>query len=356
MDKSVEAFDHFQNAMELYRQGALLQAYEEMLRAISLDPEVSDYYYWTAVILASQRREVDAVEYFKKAIEKNPKNAEYHYNYALLLFQLNQIEESVREFRKAIALNPREGKYHWALSLVYFQQRKYREGLEELNKAIELDPKNSLYKNTKNNVKKEIKGRILSYLSAGKYAEALAELEEEKKIDHNDSTLYYYSALILLKLNKGEEALAEIEKAIRIEERSEYHQLSSLILDSLGKQEEAIKEIKRAIELNPYEEINFYTYAHLLFKKGMIKDAMEMFGKFIEMSTQERLLEESIKKMELGILFAKNPEFYYYLGLGYFKLGDFQKASQYFKEAYEKTQDDTYLYWLKRAEEKIKIK
>ncbi|ARM76836.1 tetratricopeptide repeat protein [Acidianus manzaensis] len=349
-----DAIEHFQRGMELYREGILDQAFEEVLSAIKFDPNVADYYYWAGVILISLRRFDESLNYFRKAVEINPKNAEYHFGLASSLFENDKFDESILEFKKAISLNPNEGKYHWALSLAYFQLKNNEEGLKELNKALELDPNNHVYLNMKNSITRERKNRIISRISSGNYLEVLEEIQKEKKIDPNDPFLYYYSALSLLKLGKFSEALKEIDKAISLSNKSEYHQLASVILENLGELDEALKEIDKAIKINPYDDINYYTYAHLLFKKGLMKEAMIQYGRFIEMTSKEELLDEAVKNLEVGVLFNSKAEFYYYLGLGYFKLKKFKKSTENFKKAYELSSEDKYLYWMKRAEEKAK--
>ncbi|WP_162569059.1 tetratricopeptide repeat protein [Acidianus sulfidivorans] len=352
--ENVDAIDHFQRGIELFREGALEIAFEEFEKAIELDPKVADYYYWAGVVLLSLEKHNDSLNYFKKAIELDPKNAEYHFGLASALLEKDKYEEAIEELKKASSLNPNEGKYHWALSLAYSQLNKKHEALDEINKAIELDPKNHVYLNTKNYLTREMRNKVLSYISSEMYQEVLEELEKEKKVDPNNSFLYYYSALALLKTNRPEKAIKEIEEAIKLEDKSEYHQLASLILDNLSRVDDSIKEIQKAIQLNPYEEINYYTYAFLLFKKGLIKESITQYGRFIEMSSKENLLSEAVKNVEIGVIFYNNPEFYYYLGLGYYKLKKFQQSLEMFKKAYQLSKEDKFLYWIKKAEEKMK--
>jgi tetratricopeptide (TPR) repeat protein len=82
------------------------QAIAEYLRAIALDPSLSEAYSSRGFFLASRRRFDEAEKSFQKSIELNDRYTWGHHYYALLLLMLGRLSEATQQLKKCLALDP----------------------------------------------------------------------------------------------------------------------------------------------------------------------------------------------------------------------------------------------------------
>lgn len=89
----------------------------------------------------------EAAAEFKKAISLDPDNSEYHYQYGMLLIQTRaRQQEGIAEVREAIRLSPWRHYYYFDLGMIYWGVTKEKDkALEEIKEASLLYPLNEDY-------------------------------------------------------------------------------------------------------------------------------------------------------------------------------------------------------------------
>jgi len=121
--------------------------------------------------------------------------------------------KAINEFNDAIRLNPSDEAAHAFLGLAYYRASRRREG--------------------------SIQYSVSEYLSV-----AINELGKSLSINSANSMAYFYQGNALKKMGKNEEAIAALDKAIKVDSTNWEARLNiASILVSLNRKPEALKQI-----------------------------------------------------------------------------------------------------------------
>ncbi len=116
------------------------KAKEAALKAISLDPDLSEAHSSLALVL--QEFDFDFVQAeaeYKVAIELNPNNSMAYQYYGSWLAQMGQFEKAETMCLKSIELDPISPMGSWIYPFVLFLSRRYDDAIVNANKLLELD-------------------------------------------------------------------------------------------------------------------------------------------------------------------------------------------------------------------------
>jgi TolB-like protein/Tfp pilus assembly protein PilF len=117
------------------------KAYEAALRALDLDPNLSEAYTSKAFFSMCFERDYKKAENdFRKAIQINPNSAQAYANYSILLSITGKHDEAIFEGEKALMLDPLTMMMHINLGMRYFYKREFNKSLDHINKTFEMDP------------------------------------------------------------------------------------------------------------------------------------------------------------------------------------------------------------------------
>lgn len=128
------------NAPDIRAGDALARAEASALRALAIDPLLSeahaalgyaDYWSW---------RWTDAAREFERAIELNPNNSTARQWYGEHLAQTGFAAEAEAQLRHAVALDPLSLAAHGNLGLVLYINRRPREAIAQLEATLRMDP------------------------------------------------------------------------------------------------------------------------------------------------------------------------------------------------------------------------
>ena len=139
---------------------------------------------------------------------------------------------------------------------------------------------------------------------------------------------YYYRGIILSEMNKHEEAVQELTKAIELNPLHDYAYMErgKALQYILGKDDEILKDFNKCIEINP-NNVDFYaargTY---YYTKSMNEEALRDFAKVLELNPND--IEILGFRAELYTEMKKYPEAF----LDYHKLSELnpKDAETYF--------------------------
>ena len=139
-------------------------------RALELDGALAEAHASLGLISIFDYDWATAEREFKRAIELRSGYASAHHWYALLLVTLGRFAEARAEAERALELDPASVIVNNMLGVVFFESRDYEKAIAAFRKTLELNPGFAAAREM----------LACSYASAGRKAEALAELEQVK--------------------------------------------------------------------------------------------------------------------------------------------------------------------------------
>lgn len=217
-----------------------------------------------------------AIEFYNQAIERSFLNATAYFNRATAYVQLSEFELAIADFTQvmqfspdfapalharavayrlsgnpkaamtdhdlALGLTPSEPTYRYHRALTLGLLGRVGEAIADLSNAIELNP----------NFLSAYKARGKSYFVAGAFSRALRDYSKALQLDSSDMNVTYNHGLALAMLGQFEQA----EESFSIVLRNKPYHLPTLISRSdirvaLGKKQEALLDIDRAIKIDP---------------------------------------------------------------------------------------------------------
>ena len=222
--------------------------------------------------------ELMALSSFQKALELDPSKYSIWEQVLVMEYEYQQYHKLYNDGIKAIELFPSYGKLYLLTGTAANQIKKYQEAIELLNNAKAL-----IFTNV------ELEAEIYAQLGQAYF--------KLKKI--NEAKESYDKAITLSPANK-----------LNLNNYAYYLAIEKVDL------EKAEKYIKLVLEVDPTDYHYLDTYGWVLFQKGEIKNASEIFEKAINSNPKEPLINE-------------------HLGDCYYKLGKTEEAVKQWQKALE---------------------
>ena len=189
-------------------------------RATELSPDFGLAWAHLAEIEFSFGRLPRAMQLIERSLELAPLNAQAVALQGFLLAAENRTGAAHRSFEQAIALDGALGNAWLGRGLTAIRQGREAEGRRDLQIAATLEPTRAFLRS--------YLGKAFS--DAGPIAKATAEFDRAKALDPADPTPWLYSALELQRQNRPNEAIAELEKSIALNDQRRLYR-SQFLLD-----------------------------------------------------------------------------------------------------------------------------
>jgi TolB-like protein/DNA-binding winged helix-turn-helix (wHTH) protein/Tfp pilus assembly protein PilF len=173
---------------------------------------------------------------FKRALEIDPNNADAHFFSAMLCMALGCFTESVAHMKRVEELDPLSPTVQSSFGRVLYRARKFDEAIVHFNRAIELAPYSPA----------GAYHRLAEvYEELGRYAEALALLQKAERVE-NRSGSALATARIYARMGKLKDARVIVDAS----RGSDPYSLA-MVYAALGKKDEAFRLLLRAVEESP---------------------------------------------------------------------------------------------------------
>ena len=318
------------------------------MNSISQKPE--RYLELTRVAIQLQQVDLheDALDILEKVIKLSPQYASAYVVQGLSYQAMNQNDAAEEAFRKALKLQPKNEQVLKSLGLLLIGQRKYEEGIEHLLKYnkkypednITLDALVSAYSALNKPV--EVKKLLQSTWSATnseeigirytRYLLGLEQNDEALKIASQVVEKYETPrtltelSLVLVVLNRYEEAITQLEKAIELDPSFDRALRGlSFCFTKLNRAEEAIEYADRALSINDKHYRNLQAKGDALLITGRFSEALETAQSAIDLIN---LKDEPEAEPVLDVLYLQ--KFNAHLGLNHIDdaLEEMQKSRQ----------------------------
>jgi tetratricopeptide (TPR) repeat protein len=362
------------------------KAIESLDKAISLNPQNPDSYYWRGSAYGNLNQYEKAIIDYTKSVSLNPQDALVYSSRGYAYTELKQHEKAINDYTQAIKLEPNEAIFYYLRGTSYLSLKQYQKAILDYTKVISLNPQDA----------SAYYARGVSYNDFGEYQKAKLDLikasELYKKTGDIDS---YNDTQEILKII--EDNSSSSVRTLTPNEEKELGLIPSTIQPSTGKidatkgnsfelipieqnsdsklaQKEndeayylkivnsymdkkeykiAIEILDKAIALYP-ENSNFYAFRGLSYKwLNQHKKSIEDYTKAINLNPQNRnnmltsiyyvrgLSYSELKQYEKAIadysnsisLDPQNSESYFWRGSAYDELKQYQKAIEDFTKA-----------------------
>lgn len=259
---------------------AFPKSYAAFSHAIELDPNyalahagIADYYTWNTIygVLRPQAALPEVEKAARRALEIDPSLAEAHAALGIYYSNAQEWEKSEESYRRSLQINPNYALGHEWLSALLVGTGRFDEGTNEILLAERLDPLS-------------LRSKVLSAWTI--YQAGNLELAHEK-------------ASHLERMNPAY--------------MQSHLQLANILLE-MERPEEALRRVRRAVEIEPETPLTSYVLSFALVRNGMHTEAEEIVERWRTRSMQEYI-----------------PP--YFLGVCSLAIGDHDKAISYLDEA-----------------------
>ncbi len=186
-----------------------------------------------------------------KAIELKPQAAMGRRLRAMLLADAGKMGAAIDDLQELLKADPKDVNLRLQLALFYYSEKKSEKAIEIFSSILADDPDNS----------RALRGRADSLLGFGKHAEAIADYEKALKLEPEDSGIYNNLSWVLAtspndKIRDGKRAIELATKACELTEYKKPHILSTLAAAyaETGDMKNAIKWSEKGVELGSDEQ------------------------------------------------------------------------------------------------------
>lgn len=218
-----------------------------------------------ARLLFSAQNYQDALMHYEWIVSNNPQHAKSHFNAGLCLKQLKRHTKAFEAFTKCIELKPD------ILANAYVQRASVRDRMEagiyeDLDKAIQLNP-DSL------DVYLE---RAYARLDDTDTRGALEDFHHIVNVRGYDAQLHRAIIGTMMYVDKPQEILQEISEAIKHQPNSaDLYLMQSECLWKINRPEDSLASVNRAVEIEPHNPKYLKMRANKVFDHGRFSEAIE---------------------------------------------------------------------------------
>jgi tetratricopeptide (TPR) repeat protein len=318
------------------------EAFEDLQKAIELDPKSADYRANLGYVLWKLGRGNEAIQAEREALKLDEKN--YTANYQLGRFLLrtgdkNLLKEAVERLKKALELDARQYEVRFELIAAFRELGDTASALAQLDILQDARPSDARvsyvsallfidrkdYKAAENSFRETLQKDPnlygawqdlgLLYAQQGRWNEAAETFAELTKRQQNSVEAAYFLALSYFNAGKSVEAEREVRRALRLDGAlAEGHTLLGIILAFKGNSfAESLESLSQAVALAPN---NFDAVLYLGRVQYVLKD-----------------FQSSLKNLQTAVsLNPKNIEARFFLGSVLESLNESEKALVEYQE------------------------
>ena len=127
-------------AVALEAQGQLAAAVDLQLKALELDPKLTQAHVNLISLYGRLGDPAQAEKHYRDAIALNPNAHEAHYNFGVLCYESKRRDEARAAFQKALDINPAYAEAHNNLGTLLEEEGKLADAAEHFRQAVDTQP------------------------------------------------------------------------------------------------------------------------------------------------------------------------------------------------------------------------
>lgn len=203
------------------RQNDFLGAAEYLGRAMALQPDYIEGWYYLGKSLYEIERFDEAVKCFDSAIRLYPDFFEAQHDKARALCSLRRLNEAIQAFEIAYKLNPNSAELWTNLAWVFVQQRNFDKAIICCNQVLRLQPDDAMALRTKGDAFFHLQQYSQAVIEYGKtllvdsdFEEARGSLLYAKLMAGDWTDLEHHYELMKISINSGKKCVTPFVMAI----------------------------------------------------------------------------------------------------------------------------------------------
>jgi tetratricopeptide (TPR) repeat protein len=200
----------------------------------------ADVFVAQAILAYDARKYDEALALLKEALAQDPKNVEALYYAGLVLMAQQKTEQAVEVLEKARALAPRDTSILFLLGVAHFALERYDQAEGPLTQVLSERPQTEgigYYVGLIRYRKKDYQGALKAFRA------------ETSKNPNIQQLVKFYSGLTLAILGLPEQAVAEVDAALRLQTGSALTGPAERIRDSLATAREAERRLRAEVRV-----------------------------------------------------------------------------------------------------------
>lgn len=292
-------------------------AYEEITRAIGIDPKNPDIYITRGDISDEKGNIGIALDDYDKAVSMDPGRAGSYIKRGKANIKMTFMDKALEDFNTAIKFAPDNGMTYIARGEFYKSGKEYDKAIKDYEIALR-------FKNSTPAAYSAI-GDV--YLEKGENEKAFEYFNKALEVDPNFAEAINNRGICYYNREEYKQAISEFSKAIDLDRNvSDYFYNRARAYQEIGENQNALKDFEAAVFLAPDEAV---VYAY----RGQ---------SFYELGKSDEAVKDYQQSMKLN---PRIPEPYNNMGVYYLDQGELQKATQSFSEAIKLKPDYTLAYF-----------
>ena len=301
------------------------RAIEDFNKAIELDPENANTYYFRGHAYHNKGDHDRAIEDYNKTIELDPENANAYCNRGLVYGRKGEYDWSIEDCNKSLELKPDNADAYFYRGLAFGGKGELDQAIADYNKSLELKPVNA----------DAYLCRGLAYREEGKYNRSIKDCSKSLKLKPDNAFAYYHLGLAYTEKGEYEQAFKDLLKAgeknpnfkimypkvyiaVRIKEIFKDDKKSVKCFEFLFALYGVITNIKRELFYRPGKgkEVTHYTSLHTLKKLANKEECFRLYnadymndpeeGRIFFDIMKERMKKKNNEKDDVESLFYSN--------------------------------------------------
>lgn len=271
---------HFFLANAFHKKGVYAEAVEEYKKAIELEPEVPLVYNNLGWLFYQTDEHEKALKAFEEALNLDPEMPFPHNGMGCVFQEMGLLEESVEAFQQALELFPEYTAAHLKLGWSYYHLGAMEEAIGQFKQAIETAEDEEQY-------------TLSAHFSLGQAFMAKNDCENAypefiaaSGMDPEFGDAHYQAGLCAVKIEKFEEAVRHLEKAIELNPKigvQAFQNLGAALL-ALGRHGDALKQARLALKLEPNAPENYELRGNIHIHMRQWDEALRDFQKALDLN------------------------------------------------------------------------
>jgi len=207
-------------------------------RALAIDDSLAEAHTSLAFHYHQSWRWEESEKEFKRAITLNPNYPTTHHWYQILLRTLGREDEALAEIKRAQELDPLSPVFEVNIGMLYITKGDLDSAMEHSSRLVQLDPNFPLAH--------EISGMV--YLKQLRYAEAIAEFQQNVAIDRTAYSLSYLGHVYGMSGRRNEALAVLKELEGKYNKRESLAQYVAAVYAGLGDKDQAFAWLEKGFQ------------------------------------------------------------------------------------------------------------